>query len=296
MNKLQLLLVLVGYLIVGCSTTETFHHIARAGDTVALPVGNVEGVTRSNLQVTFTPQVGGPIVFLPGEPVSNPVVRAVVNLYPDPVSKLVVGSETNQSMGVNASLFGSVLENSLANFEKDWWNTVVFLDLPDTLPTGTTTIDLLANTQSLNQASIDIIAPSGSPNPFNTNEGGPLSSDHIQSMERADHYVLDFTTASSIPYAIEVNLIHDPIVDNGGSGRPHVINPRGDITNIMWKDDGTSMKIILMPAKLATLGRMQYFKIFVAGDIFNLQEISTMAYDINGAVVNNVTTSVTLVN
>ena len=276
------LLALV-YILIGCSTTETFHTTAYAGDTVAIPVGMKTGITRQNLQVDFN----GGTVYLPGEPVSNPVVRAVVNLYPDPLSKLVVGDETGEDYGIYADLYGSVLENTIANFDKEWWNTVVFVDLPADLPTGTNTIDMVADGQVLNQVQIQIIAAGGAPNPFNTNEGGPLSANHVATMERADHYTVTFqnNTGSTVPYAIEVQLQHDK-----GVGVTHIVNPRGDIKNVTWSDlpgaTKDDIKVIIIPTHSA-LNRLIEFKFYVTGNITGLQAIGTQPYDINGQFITD---------
>jgi len=271
------LLALV-YFLIGCSTTQTFNTKALAGNTVAIPVGMVTGVTRQNLTVDFN----GGTVYLPGEPVANPVVRAVVNLYPDPLSKLVVGGETGEDYGIFADIYASSLENSLANFDKEWWNTVVFLDLPDDLPLGINTIDMTAGAQPLNQAEIEIIAAGGAPNPFSTNEGGDLTPSHLANMERAPYYTVSFvnSTGSTVPYAIEVQLQHD----NSGSGVTHVVNPRGDIKNVSWDDNLGDIKVILIPTH-GPLGRLLHFKFYVTGNITGLQVIDTKSYDINGNLI-----------
>jgi hypothetical protein len=276
MNSRDIIILLaLIYIVIGCSTTETFPVIARAGDTVALPIGMKTGITRSNLQVTFNNSTA----YLPGEPASRPVVRAVVNLYPDPVSKLVVGDETNQDLGTYANLYGGALENTIANFDKEWWNTVVFLDLPDNLPTGTNTIDMVAGTQALNQANIEIINSNGAPNPFDTNEGGSLLPEMVMSMERAEHYTITFqnNSSSTVPYAIQVEFQHD----TSTGGVPYIINPRGDIKNVSWSENNGDINVILIPTH-SPLGRLIEFKFYIAGNIGGLQVISTQSYDING--------------
>lgn len=293
MNKyLSLIYTLVLAILTGCTSTQTFHTIARAGDTVALPIGLKTDVLRSNLTVTITPNGGIPVVYAPGQPSGTPVVRAVVYLNADPLSRMTIGRETNQSMGVNANFWAPILEAGIASGNKEWWNTVVFLDLPNTLTPGTATIDLDNGTSTVFQsATVDIVdyGVPGGPNLFDTVEGGPLSNEQVQTMERADYYSVNFS-GSTVPHAVQVDLSRTP-----GVGVPWIVNPRGDIKSVSWTDDGTNMRVILIPANNALVSN-QHFRFFVAGDITGLSHVFTQAFDINGSPISPPLTTSILFN
>ena len=95
--KYIILIITAGlFVLSGCSGKQTFSTAVRAGDTVSHTVGMQTGVSRDNLTITFTPTTGGAsISYLPGDS----AIRAVVNLYPDPVSRIIVGGETGQDLG-----------------------------------------------------------------------------------------------------------------------------------------------------------------------------------------------------
>lgn len=110
-------------------------------------------------------------------------------------------------------------------------------------------------------------------------------------MERVAHFTVGFS-GSTIPVAIQLDLSHDPDVDHGGSGRPYVINPRGDIKNVMWSDTGTAMRVLMTPAKMQPLSSFSDYKFYVAGGITNLNIVDLKAVDINGNDVAGVTATV----
>jgi len=270
----------------GCVGARTFHEYARAGDTVALAAGWKQHFARDNMTVTITPSVGTPIVYGP----NNLALRAVVNLYPDPVSSIVVSTETAQDLTPFAQTYGNLIPSNYSNGEKDWWQTTVFIDLPSTLPTGTTTIAITTPSGESASSTVDIVPGTGSPNSFLTTIG-PLNPDQMTSLERVAHYTIGFT-GSTVPYAIQVDFAHDPDVDHGGAGRAYVINPRGDLENVSWSDTGTSLRAIVMPAKGQALSSIAYYKFYVAGGITNLSVTSVKAVDINGNTVGGVAAAI----
>lgn len=269
-----------------CVGARTFHEYARAGDTVAVATGWQKNFSRNNITVTITPSAGVPIVYAP----NDPAVRAVVNLYPDPVSSLIVSTETGQDLTPYAQTYGSMVTGNLTKGEKDWYQSTVFIDLPATLPTGTTTIAISNNVGDSTSSTVDIVPGVGSPNTFYTSFG-PLNSNQLASMERVAHYTISFS-ATTIPYAIQVDLSHSPDVDHGGTGRAYVVNPRGDLKNISWSDTGTSTRIIIMPAKGQALSTIKDYKFYVAGGVANLALVGVKAVDINGVPVAGVTAAV----
>lgn len=284
-TKVFLFLLALGVLS-GCAGTRTFHEAARAGDTVALAAGWKQDFKRSNLTVTITPSSGAPVVYGP----NDPAVRAVVNLYPDPVSSLVVSIETAQDLTPYARTYGNFITDNYTGGDKDWWQAAVFIDLPTTLPTGTATISISNPAGETASSTVEIVSGTGTPNTFRAT-GGPLNNNQLASMERVGHYTISFT-GSTIPFAIQLDLAHDPDVDHGGAGRAYVVNPRGDLKNTAWKDDGVNLRVILTPAKGTVLGNMKDFKYYVAGGITGLQVVSVKAFDINGNPVTGVTAGV----
>ena len=76
--------------VFGCAGTRTFHEVARAGDTVAVPAGQRDNFRRDNITVTVTDSAGGMTIYPPG----NPAVRSSVNLYLDPLSSMIVTDRT----------------------------------------------------------------------------------------------------------------------------------------------------------------------------------------------------------
>jgi hypothetical protein len=282
--KYIFLVIYIGFFVLsGCSGTQTFSTAVRAGDTVSHTVGMQTGVSRDNLTITFTPLAGGAsTIYLPGDS----AVRAVVNLYPDPVSRIIVGGETGQELGTFASTYNAALENTLANQSKDWWSTMVVFDVPSSLPIGAYNAEMVSNGNVMNTATFEVVDAGGSANTFDTHEGGPLLPEMLYSMERADNYSIDFT-GTTVPYALQVEFLHNPDEALGGTGRPYVINSRGDIKNVAWTDDGTSMRVIVTPARTG-LSKMEHFKFYVAGGITGLIPQLVEAYDINGNPVTGV--------
>ncbi len=288
MKYLTLVIMAGLFVLSGCSGKQTYSNAVRAGDTVSHTVGMKTGVSRDSLTITFTPLGGGAsTTYLPGDS----AIRAVVNLYPDPVSKIIVGGGTGQSLGTFANIYNSALENTLAFQSKDWWTTMVVYDVPPTLPIGTYAVEMVSNGNVLNTATVDVVDVGGSPNTFDTHEGGVLLPEMLYSMERAEHYTIDFT-GTTVPYALQADFIHNDDATLGGTGRPYVVNPRGDVTSVAWTDDGNSLRVIVTPTRTG-LSKMQHFRFYVAGGITGLIPQSVEAFDINGNPVAGVNATAT---
>jgi hypothetical protein len=285
-----LIVVFCLFMLGGCIGARTFHEVARAGDTVVVAAGRIKNFSRENITVTVWPSNwnsgGNPTVYAP----NDPSVRAVVNLYPDPVSSLLVSMETNQDLTPEARQYGGVVKNQIPGGEKDWWTTSVFVDLPANLPVGTTPIEISNPSGEYAYSEVEIVSGVGTPNTFLSTWGG-LNSNQLASMGRVAHFTVDFN-ASTIPFAIQVNLSHSPDVDHGGSGRVYVINPRGDLKNVTWTDTGTNMRVIIFPAKAQALSNVHDYKFYVAGGVTNLNVLSVKAVDINGNNVSGVTATI----
>ena len=282
---LKTLIVIVSAVILtACTGDKTFNDYARAGDTVILACGWKSNFNKGNISVSITPSVGDIIDILPGDP----SIRAVVNVYPDPVSSAVVSRETGKDQTLFAQLYGNII-NDITDNDKDWYQTTVALDLPATLPEGTTSITITNTQGDSSTSTVEIIPGTGSPHTFTANSSTSISPLMFLSMQRTNNYVVSFE-AASIPYAIEVTLTHDPDIDSGGIGNAFAINPLGYKKNLAWNDDGTTMKVILTPASTSSIDNMHDFKFYVAGGIQNLTINNIKSYDIDGNLFSGTVT------
>ena len=284
--SLKLFCLFLLSVLVGCSGVQTFPSAARSGDTVIVPAGWKKNFSRDDITVIITPSVGAPITYQPG----NTAVRAVINLFLDPLSSLIISGETNQDM----TPFGRTYADSVYGFVggyKDVWQTTVFVDLPDTLPTGFANIEIINSQGSSAESSLEIIEGIGDTELFDADLNGPLSSIQLQAMERVEHFVISFS-GSVIPHAIQVEFRHDGTEEIGGSGKTYVSNPRGDLKSISWNDDGNNLRVILMPSQLELLESLNDFDFYVAGGVSNLLLDSILAVDANGVPVEGIVANI----
>lgn len=267
--------------LTGCAGTKTFTTAARGGDTVSLALGWNVNANRGNLAATITPSSGSPVVYAIG----NPNIRSVFNMYPDPVSRLIVGTETNQSLGFNANIHGAQLNSANLN-DKDLAQTMALINLPSGIATGPATIALSVNGAPLGSpVGVEVLPGTGSANNFEGSIGN-LSAEQLGTLERASGGVVNIS-GSTVPYAIYLEISH-----SAGAGVPWVINPRGDIKNIAWTDSGSVIKAIITPASGKALNQFAEFKFFVAGGLSGLSVTSLKAYDVNGNAIPGVTASI----
>lgn len=295
---LMILLVLISG-ITGCAGTKTFTTAARAGDTVAVPIGWQKNLARQNLTVTITPASGSPVTYLP----NDPKVRALINLYPDPSSGLVVGTQTAQNLGNNDYQLGNNINTLITGKDREWWQTILLLDLPTSLSIGLATISFSDSAgTNLRPANVEIIPGTGNSNLFNVYNPGESSSfdllglypNALKSLERTTRYEITFNTYRDangfevIPHAIQVEFSRMPSV-----GKPWVINPRGDIKNVVWSDDGANLKVIVTPTNAVTLsstpGIANQFRFYIAGGIAGLTLTNLKAYDVQGNLMSGIT-------
>lgn len=293
MNRSTIILILIfGFVLGGCGGLESFPYSARSGDTVALAVGWKKAFDREALTITITPSTGSPIVYEPG----HAAVRAVINLYPDPLSSLVIGVRTGPDAGFNSGYTYGSMVNYLTGYDPDWWQTSVFIDLPDDLPVGTAMIDLQSTSGEAYQIPVQILAGQGSPQLFRAEMlGMGMSTTQLESLERTRHYTVTFDGGDAYPAAIQVDLTHDPDSSAGGSGKAFVVDPRGELKNISWTSNGTNMRVLLTPAGMndwedpfKVNSAWKFYKFYIAGGISNVQVQDVLAYDINGNVLEGV--------
>lgn len=289
------------FALAACSGTQTFTTAARAGDTVTLAVGWQKNLLRQNLTVTVTASNGSKTVYGP----NDVHVRAIINLYPDPASRAVVGTMTNQDLGTGANTTGSninqfITTDATGEHDNDWWQTSVLLDLPSPMPTGVATITMADSAgASIKSTSVMIVSGTGASNPFSIYyppNGNPinLSPNAMLSMERAERYTVTFANATTdsngymiIPHSIQIQFSHTPNV-----GKTWIVNPRGDIKDVMWRDDGTTITVMLMSTRGKTPAQMLDYKFYVSGGVTALAQTSLKAYDVNGVAMTGITAAI----
>lgn len=306
-NKFLLIICLgITYFASGCTGLNTFHDHARAGDTVAIAAGRAVHLQRGNFEVTITDAAGTVTTYAPGQ--SNyDAVKASVNLYPDPLSSLVVSDRTGEEETIGALTYTSAI-NFTTSDDRNWWETVVFVDLPDPMALGDATIVVKdTNTPAIETVSsvVTIIADEtgtgtgGTPNAFSSKtEGAPqfnLIDRHFQSMERVPHYEINFS-GTTLPYALQIDLTHDPDQANSGTGTPYVINPIGHIKNVSWStvgSNGTDLRVIITPTEQASIRNINDFTFYIAGGITGLAvNGSVQAFDNAGQTINGISASI----
>jgi len=292
-NRLHLVVSVLFLIMVlsGCGGVQTFPNTARQGETVSISMGWKKEFKRSNTTVTITPSSGNPIVYFP----NDPAIRAIANLYPDPVSWLVVGTESSRYDNSYGASYGDAINNYFTNNDNDWWQTVAFIDLPAVLPLGSTSIQLTNSLGFSFTSIVEIVEGAGSSAIFNAELNGPLSSGQLVSLERSPHYEVLFNS-DLIPYAIELKFSHDPFLFSYENGRAHVVNPRGNVKSILWSGDVTQLKVVLMPAGQLALKNINDFKFYIAGGISGLTLIDMQAFDENGNSVSGVNVNISAID
>ncbi len=190
MNWSSLLIVVIAVATSGCAGRQTFSDTAREGETVAVAAGLKHAFTRENITVTITPASGSPVTY----PANDPAIRAVTNLYADPLSSIVISRE----IGNNETPFAQTYAGTVASFftgdDKDWWQTLVILDLPTPMAAGLATVDVstLDGTETAS-ATLNIVAGTGAPNSLDAEVLGPLQQDQLTSLQRVEHYTVQFS-------------------------------------------------------------------------------------------------------
>jgi len=291
-------ITLVSALIFGtlaCTGMQSFTTTARPGETVALGLGWRHELTRDNLTVTITAADSTVFTLNP----SDPAIRAVINNYPDPISNMRVGYETNQNIVGSETIWGLLIEGNITNYDRDWSQKFVLLDLPSAITAGTASIDVSValaggGTEIILPQNIEIldsaVVGTSVANPFINWDGFAVSAGALQAMERANHKTISFS-GTTLPHAIQLDLTHDPDLDSNppGVGRAYVANAGGDVKNVHWTDDGQNMRVILTPARDQSITDWNDFKFYIAGEITGLAVVpaSAQAFDINGVPITD---------
>ena len=285
MKNLFPLVLLLSFFLGGCGGINSFTTSAQSGSTITVPAGWRQGFTRDNITVTITDSGDAETTYPPGDP----RIRAVTNMYPDPVSSLVVDTRVGDPAN-----FGQTINDFQTNDDDDWWQTLVILDLPVGMATGLATIQIDGpNSESYGPVDLNVLAGTGSADPLQADfafGAVTLTPDFLDPMDRPPHFTLNFSGAT-IPHAIEVTLTHAADSTVGGVGRALAINPRGEIKTLSWSDTGTTMQVIMMRSNDLVVDNIKDFKFYVAGGITDLSVDTVTAYDENGVVIPGVSAS-----
>lgn len=283
----KVIVLLLAYLTVGCAGVNTFNQYAKSGETVAIAVGHQPNWSRDSISVWVRP-LGGDWTQYPAD---DPRIRAVVNFYADPLSSIVLSNRTSQQITQSSLTYAGQLTNNFTAGSRDWFQTTVFFDLPDTMALGAAEIlvEEVADPNNFKNATVEIVGAGGIPHEFQAELLGSLDRGYLGSLERASHYVVNLSGTGAIPHAVQLEFTHDPDVDNAGSGRAYVVEPISGVKNISWTDDGTNLRVVIIPADGKTLSNFKDFKFYIAGGILNVAPSSTQAFDISGAPVTGVT-------
>ena len=285
--------------ILGCAGVKTFPNRVAPGETVTVGAGWKQHFSRDNITATITPQGQAPIT-LP-----QSAVRASINLYPDPLSSIVLSQNTGTDISDFSLLYGDLVNANFTGEDRDWWQTAVFIDLPTGLPTGIPADITISNSEGESvTTTVQLVDPDpavgGTPDVFLTQAAGPLSSTHLASLQRVDHYVVTFASTAVplvIPHALQIDLAQQ------GDLVGYVINPKGDIKNLVWNDNAGVLRVILLPTSaqtgFQTMNDLKFYVAVVAGTdgVADLSEVpsSLLAFDNNGGSVAGVTATVTRV-
>ncbi len=289
--KSILYFVLAGFMLLfwGCSGVQTFPVKARAGETVAIAAGWKQYFSRDNITATITPATGAPIVLAPSD------VRGSINLYPDPLSSIVLSRRTGADVSPYSKSYSDVINFGFTGTDPDWWQTAVFVNIPPSTPVGSATITLSNPQGESVSVAVDVVGSGGAPAPFNAELLGPMNNDNFTALERVDHYVVSFV-GSAVPYAIELDLDYVNLTG-------YVTNPRSDVKNIAWTDTGGNFRVIMTPADPQGFQVMNDLKFYVAvtsgtRGLASLTVVpgSLRAFDRNGNPVMGMSANVVLVD
>lgn len=292
-----LCLLTLGFLA-GCAGMVPLSSGSRAGDTIALGAGWKHHFDRNDLTATITDSAGNVTTYPPG----SPSVRAIIDLYPDPLSFIVVGTRTGldgQSYNYGKT-YGGVMTSNFTSNDPDWWQTTIYMDLPTGMETGDAQVSFsTASGESYGPIPVNIIPGTGSPSSFSVDTLGSMSPTEMHSMERAPMSVVSFDGGSTLADSIQIDLTHDPDSTQGGTGKAFVVNPRGEMKNLSWTDDGSHLRVLLMTSGDGTSKdpylssyMWKYFKFYVTGGVTNVQVQCVKAYDQNGNALSGTTATV----
>jgi hypothetical protein len=297
MKLIKLLIVaMLALLGIGCGGVYTYYDTASGGDTVAVPAGWKQSFTPD----TVTVEIYQP----PYHPVNNPTpiatyspgdprIRGVTNAYVDPLSSMVVSRETGQDLTPSARTYASQVSQQYTGPDRDWFQSMVFVDLLDPMPqTGLAEVYAYTPTEDASSF-VNITATTGGhAHAFEAQVLGPVTQDQFKAIGRVPFKTVT-VTGNTVPEAIQVDLIHDPDKNNGGTGKAHVVNPTGWVKNTAWRSwydsdiNKNHLRVIMTPARDGIIYDMLDFKFYVAGGVTGLVLDSVQGFDVDGMEITD---------
>ena len=280
MRGLLAVMGLAAFVAGGCTGVQTFPMVARAGDTVAVSLGWQPQATRAVTRILIKDSTGNKTIYEPGDP----RLRALVQLFPDPASYLVVSTATGTDFRSEESVLG-VMAAGTTGGDPEWLTTTAFVDLPVDMPPGPASINAEINGElaiaSRAGTTLEVLPGEGAPHPFTVPGLSGDGTARLQSLERSvvDAVVL---TGDTTPYAAALTFAHDPDAAHGGQGQVHVVNMRGDRRNLSWSDSGTELTVVIMPASDQAL-TLRDFKFYVAGGVTGLEVTQARGFHADGS-------------
>lgn len=289
-SRYTLLFIIISlFYLQGCAGVNTFPTIARAGDTVSIMVGGSEKARKATSNVTLTD--ANSVVW---DLQALGLVRSVFNLRAD-----------GKSYGMHYSSY----LNIFAPWSKDHesMQTVLVVDLPDSLPVGDATISFNLNTDDdssgidgANTINLEVISGAGSSDEFLWGEFnvGIVSAD-LEKLEPAPHAKISFGTGGDLIGAASLIVDFDETVVNPDDINVYVPEStvRGSYTEtgafgktqrmVYWHHDGQKMFIdIVAPQEI----EIRYLKLYLVhpkglSGLVNFSLSSATTYDVNGSEV-----------
>ncbi len=276
------------FILSGCAGTHSIPNRVLAGETVQIGAGYKHDFRRDNVTVRFIPEVGPDIVYNPGDP----AIRSILNLYPDPLSSIVISQQTGSDIASGSRTYGDMINNIYTEKDNDWWQSTVFMDVPASLPIGITTVEIINPAGDIATSQIEIIGNGGVPDDYKADFGIVLNRTYFSTLERVDHFIVTINSAT-VPSAIELELAATDFVG-------YVIQGRGEAVSLNWSETGGLYKVIMTPTVNASVSKVQDFKFYMAitsglAATADLSIISAVkAFDENGDSISGVTASIQL--
>ena len=282
----------------GCVAVQTFPSVARAGDTITLALGSVDGLDKTKMTLSYVPQSTGVAIDITAN------IRSVLKIYPDRTSPA--------SLNNTYTAFLTAFSGHAA------WMNMAVINLPATLPTGPGYFQVdfndsvrvpntsgVVNAEGLHIAT-EILAGTGAANSFTyyTNPPANTLAGNFQSLEPLPHVVLraaattNYAAGTKHPAAAEFR-IQLPItgdVQAMDDSEVHVIwdyKPGEDNMQIQlsWHRLADVITVnVLVPTNIALSERLFQFSIVIDkasnNNLINIngtpQLLSYKYFDLNG--------------
>lgn len=280
--------MLLIFLLQGCAGTQTFSNNVLAGETAVVAAGYQHYFSQDNVTVTFTPEVGDSVVYAPGDA----AIRGIVNLYPDPLSSIVLSHQVGQNISSFSNTY-SFITGSYTDSNKEWWQTTLYIDTPSTLPVGVTTITITNPEGESAESVVNITGVGGLPDKFSAQGAGALTRIMFESLERVDHYAVEFNGAT-IPDAIQVDLAATTLLT-------YIKKGNSERASLHWNKTGDDYKVIMLSNSQGSATEMSDFNFYVpiasgvTGETALTLAEPVLAFDSNGEPVTGVTVEIKLV-